>query len=44
MRLKAANKFNAYTSEHIASIDASVPSAAALKHARQHGWGKLKKQ
>ena len=36
LRLKAANKFNAYTSEHIASVDAPVPSAAALKHARHH--------
>jgi hypothetical protein len=36
LRLKAANYFNAYTSEHIASIDALVPSASALEQARQH--------
>jgi hypothetical protein len=36
VRLKAANSFNAYTSEHIASIDALVPSASALEQARQH--------
>jgi hypothetical protein len=35
-RLKAANPFNAYTSEHLASIDAPVPSADAFKHARHH--------
>jgi hypothetical protein len=35
-RMRAADKFNAYTYEHIASIDAVVPSASALQHARQH--------
>lgn len=35
-RLREANKFNVYTSEHLASVDAPVPSQDALKHARQH--------
>ena len=35
-RLHEADGFNAYTSEHIASIDAPVPSAAAFKQASQH--------
>jgi hypothetical protein len=35
-RLHLANKFNAYTSEHLASVDAPVPSASALKNARDH--------
>jgi hypothetical protein len=35
-RLRAADTFNVYTSDHIASIDAPVPSASALKDARQH--------
>jgi hypothetical protein len=35
-RLKAVHPFNAYTAEHLPSIDALVPSARALEHARQH--------
>ncbi len=35
-RLKAANAFNSYTSEHIASVDAVVPSESAFEHARHH--------
>ena len=35
-RLHLANKFNAYTWEHLASVDAPVPSASALKNARDH--------
>ena len=35
-RLRAAATFNAYTSEYLASVDAPVPSASALKRARQH--------
>ncbi len=35
-RLRAADRSNAYTSEHLVSVDAPVPSAAALSRARQH--------
>ncbi len=35
-RLRAADRFNAYTHEHIASIDVLVPSESAFEHARQH--------
>jgi hypothetical protein len=36
LRLSVANKFNRYTAEQLTSVDASVPSASALKHALHH--------
>jgi hypothetical protein len=35
-RLRAADKFNIYTSEHIYSVDAVVPSVSALNDVREH--------
>jgi hypothetical protein len=35
-RLHAADKFNAYTSEHLHSVDAPVPLPSALENARYH--------